>query len=51
MQEEDGQMIVTMPKDHPKVRVQVQVNQDMYEKTGLPLKMGKSSMTKKGKLL
>ena len=51
MQEEDGQMKVTMPKDHPKVRVQVQVNTEMYEKTGLPLEMGRSFMTKKGKLL
>ena len=51
MEEEDGQMRVTMPKAHPKVRVQVQVNKDMYEKTGLLLQMGRSSMTKKGKLL
>ena len=40
-----------MPKDYPKVRVQVQGNKDMYEKTELLLKMGRSSMTKTGKLL
>ena len=39
-----------MHKDHSKVRVQVQVNKDMYEKTGLLLRMGRSSITKKGKL-
>ena len=48
MQEEDGEMRGTMPKDHPKVRVQVQVNKDMNKKTGLLMVMGRSSMTKRG---
>ena len=49
IEEEDGQM--------PKVRstlnnrVHVQVNKDMYEKTGLLLKMGRSSTTRRKKLL
>ena len=51
MQEEDGRMTVTMPKDHPRIRVQVQVNKDMYEKMGLPLKMGRTFMSQKGRLL
>ena len=49
--EEKGEMVVAMPRAHPGVRVQVEVNRAMYEKTGLPLRMGKSSMTRKGKLL
>ena len=44
-------MVVAMPRAHPGIRVQVEVNKDMYEKTGLPLRMGKTSMTRKGKLL
>ena len=51
MLEENGKMVVAMPRAHPKVRVQVEVNKDMYEKNGLPLRMGKSSMTRKGRLL
>ena len=51
MLEEEGRMVVAMPRAHPGVRVQVEVNKDMYKKTGLPLRMGKTSMTKKGKLL
>ena len=49
IEEEDGQM--------PKVRstlnnrVHAQVNKDMYEKTGLLLKMGRSSTTRRKKLL
>ena len=51
MLEVNGKMVVAMPKAHPGIRVQVEVNKNMYEKTGLPLKMGKTSMTRKGKLL
>ena len=51
MLEVNGKMVVAMPRAHPGVRVQVEVNKDIYEKTGLPLRMGKTSMTRKGKLL
>ena len=51
MLEVEGQMVVAMPRAHPGVRVQVEVNKDMYEMTGLPLRMGRSSMTKSGKIL
>ena len=51
MLEVEGRRVVAMPRAHPGIRVQVEVNKAMYEKTGLPLRMGKSSMTKKGKLL
>ena len=51
MLEEEGRMVVAMPRAHPGVRVQVEINTDMYKRTGLPLRMGKTSMTKKGKLL
>ena len=51
MLEVDGRMVVAMPRAHPGIRVQVEVNKNMYEKTGLPLRMGKTSMTRKGKLL
>ena len=51
MLEEGGRMVVAMPRAHPGVRVQVEVNKDMYDRTGLQLRMGKSSMTRKGKLL
>ena len=43
-------MVIAMPRAHPGIRVQEEVNKDMYEKTGLPLRMGKTSMTRKGKL-
>ena len=29
MQEEDGKMMISMPKAHPKVRVKVEVNKEM----------------------
>ena len=51
MLEEQGKMVVAMPKAHPQVRVQVEVNKDMYVMTGLPLKMCRTSMTRKGKVL
>ena len=40
MLEVAGQMVVAMPRAHPGVRVQVEVDKDMYERTGLPLGMG-----------
>ena len=40
MLEENGEMVVAMPRAHPGVRVQVEVDKDMYERTGLPLGMG-----------
>ena len=40
MLEEKGRMVVAMPRAHPGVRVQVKVNKDMYDKTGLPLRTG-----------
>ena len=51
MQEENGKMIIAMPKAHPRVRVRIEVNTEMYKQTGLQLKMRRSSMTKQGKLL
>ena len=51
MLEEKGEMVVAMPRAHPGVRVQVEVNKPMYDMTGLPMRMGKTSMTRRGKLL
>ena len=51
MLEENGHMVVKMPRSHPGLKVQVRVNVEMYKKTGLPLRMGRTSMTKKGKIL
>ena len=45
MLEVEGRRVVAMPRVHPSIRVQVEVNKATYEKTGLPLRMGKSSMT------
>merc|ERR1711895_105966 len=44
-------MVVAMPRAHPGVRVQVEVNTDMYKRTGLPLKMGKLLQIPKVQLL
>ena len=51
MMEVQGKLVVAMPRAHPGVRVQVEVDVSMYKECGLQLKMGKSSMTKEGKLL
>ena len=51
MLEEDGDMVVEMPRAHPGLKVLVEVNTGMYEKTGLLLRMGRTSMTRKGKIL
>ena len=51
--EENGKMMMAMPKAHPKIRVQFEVNREMYKQTGRwsELKMKKSSLTWHGKCL
>ena len=51
MLEENGHMVVKMPRSHPGLKVQVKVNVEMYKRTGLPLRMRRTSMTRKGKIL
>ena len=51
MLEENGHMVVKMPRSHPGLKVQMKVNVEMYKRTRLPLRMGRKLMTKKGRIL
>ena len=51
MLEENGHMVVKMPRSHPGLKVQMKINVKMYKRTGLPLRMGRKLMTKKGRIL
>ena len=46
-----GELVVSVPREHPKLRVQMVVDAQFYKKHGLNLRLRRSCMTKQGKLL
>merc|ERR1711867_56287 len=51
MVEVKGKWKVQMPKDHPMLRVQLEVDVEAYSQFGLEMKLSKRCMTKGGKVL
>ena len=45
-----GTLVEAMPRVHPTLRVQLRVDVETYKKLGIPLRLGRSHMSKKGRL-
>ena len=50
MMDVGGTLVEAMPRAHPTLRVQLRVDVETYRKLGIPLILGKSHMSKKGRL-
>ena len=50
MMDVGGTLVKAMPRTHPTMRVQLKVDVGTYKKLGIPLMLGRSFMSKKGRL-
>ena len=51
MMDVKGEFVAGMPRSHPALQVQVEIDIQAYEEFGLSLRLGRSFMTRQGKLL
>ena len=51
MMDVGGTMVEAMPRAHPTMRVQLKVDVGTYRELGIPLKLNRSHMSKKGRML